>query len=138
MGAIATRYETGNSTKQKQRRTNEHQLDHFIQFCQSLDVDASLRGLDHNDQTIVAILYLHHIAGGNTILGHRCQLDTIKGYMKAMIEFVQLPSNAGRDITKLSNPSKPMYLWNEHHLISAIYNEVHTAMARYCKSAGWS
>ena len=124
MGAIARHYETDCATLRKQRRTNDSRLRHYIQFCESMDVDPSLRSVSHNDQTIVAILYLHHIAGGQTLLGLRCRYDTIKNYMAAMIDFVQLPSNAGRDVTLTPDPTKAMHLWKEHPLITSIYAEI--------------
>lgn len=41
-----------------------------------------------------------------------------------MINFVQLPSNAGRDVTMTPKPTKAMHLWREHPLITSIYIKI--------------
>ena len=96
---------------------------HFIQFCcEELEVDPRLKQLTQSKQTDIAIIYLHKLTSGYTLLGMRIRLSTLKGYMNAMAKWVE--THVGRDIRyhpTLALPDAPMEHWEHHPMFDNIY-----------------
>ena len=63
-------------------------------------------------QTAIAVIYCNYIAKGHTIYGLKVRLPTLKGYMKAMIEYTTL--FCSRDVTKQPSNTQHKMRWETH------------------------
>ena len=96
---------------------------HCIQFCcEILEVDPRLTQLTTSKQTDIAIIYLHELTSGYTLLGFRIRLSTLKEYMNAMAKWVQ--PHVGRDIRchpTVALPDASSDRWEHHPMFKNIY-----------------
>ena len=80
--------------------------------------------MSHSEQTDIAIIYLHELTCGATLLGMRVRLSTLKGYMNVMAKWVK--THVGRDIRyhpTATLPEAPMSHWEHHSMVNTIYTD---------------
>ena len=78
--------------------------------------------MTHSEQTDIAIIYLHELTCGATLLGMRVRLSTLKGYMNVMAKWVE--THVGRDIRyhpTQALPNAPIEQWEHHPMLDNIY-----------------
>ena len=80
--------------------------------------------MTQSEQTDIAIIYLHKLTGGATLLGMQVRLSTLKGYMNAMAKWVE--THVGRDIQY--HPTQellnvPMEQWEHDSMFDNIYTD---------------
>ena len=121
--SIGKRYISISRSKQKQLETNCSRTIHYIRFCcEVLGMDPRLTQLTTSKQTDIAIVYLHQLTSGYTLMGMRIQLSTLKDYMNAMAKWVE--THVGRDIRyhpTVAFPDAFMTHWETHPMFKNIY-----------------
>ena len=88
----------------------------------NLEVDPWLTQLTTSKQMDIAIIYLHELTSGYTLIGMQIRLSTLKEYINTMAKWVE--THVGHDIRyhpTVAFPDAPMTHWEHYPIFRNIY-----------------